>query len=497
MKHAKQILSSILILLMLCGTACGQQDPPDTTDTTAPPAVNDVTTAAPETDDGKDENGFLRDTLPEDLRYNDETIRILTWSDVEHNEFEVEQTTGDLVSDALYNRNRKVEERLGVKLDFHGIPGNSSQANNYVAHVANAIQSNSGDFDMCAAYSMTIASAAQQGYLLNLLDLPYLNFEMPWWPERLTKEAVINDKLFFASGDISANVIYMMYACFFNRDLIEAYGLEDPQELALQDKWTFAKFFEMTKGVYKDLNGNGQRDADDQYAYRTPKSPHTDPWLYNAGVSVIERNADGDLVLSPDFLGEKTIGIVEMLNNQLWNSTDCAYMAGTDATTLEPFANNAVMFCFDRVRQSLTYFANTTVDYGVVPCPVISADQDFVTVIGNPFTLYALPIDCRDPEMLSAVMECYASESYRQVTPALFEITFKVKYSDSEINGQMFDIIRESVTFDLGRLYFKVCGALGYYQVAIQNNENQWGSTAAYLQKIAPPQLESIQKAYE
>lgn len=491
---------SLLLAVLLCSTvfaACAKDNGDTGTDTTAAPIADDTVTTAPEiVDDGKDANGFIRDTLPSDLNFKDETINILTWSDVEHNEFEVEEITGDLVADALYNRNRRVEERLGVKLEFHGVKGNWGNSNEYVTHVNTAIQSGSHDFDMCAAYSMTMATCAYQGFLLNLLDLPYLNFEQPWWPKRLTDEATINDKLFFASGDISANVIYLMYTCFFNKEMIAAYGLENPQDLVKNDQWTYEKYFQMCEGLYKDLNGNGQKDVEDQFAYLTSEGIHVDPFLFNAGVNIVKRNADGGLILDPQFMGEKVISVIELLNRNFWETDDC-YFYPTIGTPQKVFSAGNMLFCIDRARLALWYFADTEIDYGIVPCPVISPEQDYVTVVGNPFSLYALPIDCRNPDMMSAVMECYASESYRQVTPALFEITFKIRYSDTDVSSQMFDIIRQGVTFDLGRLFNKQLDAMGRYQNAIKNNQNNWASMTKVVEKLATKSLENIQKAFE
>ena len=45
------------------------------------------------------------------------------------------------------------------------------------------------------------------------------------------------------------------------------------------------------------------------------------------------------------------------------------------------------------------------------------------------------------------------SENYRSVTPAVFEVAMKVRYSDDAQTSQVFDILKEGVSFDFGKLY--------------------------------------------
>lgn len=501
-KASLRVICALLLCAMLpvgsiaCSNNDGQQGVSPTT--TASPTAGD-TTPDETTDSGKDANGYVKDDLPADLKFGStgspETINFLTWSDVEHEEFTVENLTGETVNDAIYNRNRTVEDRLNVSLSFYGIKGNASNVSPFVQHVGNAIQAGSNEFDIIGVYSLTGASCASNGYLLNLLDLPYLNFEQPWWPERLLTEATINDKLYFASGDISANMLYMMYTCFYNKEMLENYSLPNPQELVQNNEWTYEKFFQLCEGVYVDLNGNQEKDQDDQFGYMS-SGIHVDPWFYGAGNLFVEKDTDGNLIPSPTFSSEKVVNIIEFMNSKFWDTNDSINTSSVKHQNA--FAEKRILFCIDRARCSIRTFANTDVQYGIVPSPKYEAAQDsYVTVMGNPFTLYCLPIDCRDPEMMAAVMECYASEGYRQVTPALFEITLKVKYSDDAVSAEMYDLIRENVTFDIGRIFSDSLIGQGDFRNALTNNQNAWASVTKVRLKQFESKLKTLQKAFE
>ena len=56
----------------------------------------------------------------------------------------------------------------------------------------------------------------------------------------------------------------------------------------------------------------------------------------------------------------------------------------------------------------------------------------------------------KNPEATGAALEALCCYSYDGVIPVYYEINLKMKYSRDEITTQMFDIIRESRTYDLG-----------------------------------------------
>jgi hypothetical protein len=124
----KRTLAIVLAMLMLVATlvACAQPgDSVDTTtaatvDTTAPSGDSNTpadTTASDET------TLYVEDEIPEELNFNNTTVSILYWDDVEKPEFEVLEQTGDIVNDAIYMRNLNTETRIGVDLNFVGTPG--------------------------------------------------------------------------------------------------------------------------------------------------------------------------------------------------------------------------------------------------------------------------------------------------------------------------------------------------------------------------------------
>ena len=120
----KRTLALLLTVAMLAATvvSCGNKNntPADTT-TAAPDAGTtapaDTTTALPEETVAPE----LQDTLP-DVRYDGETFTALLRESTKY-EMESGEITGDLLSDAVYQRNLTIEERFGVKVETLTEPG--------------------------------------------------------------------------------------------------------------------------------------------------------------------------------------------------------------------------------------------------------------------------------------------------------------------------------------------------------------------------------------
>lgn len=279
--------------LLACSNADGTNDTTRSADTTAPDVS--VTTAAPET-----EPEFIPDRLADDINFNNEVVTILYWSDVEKQEYFADNATGEPINDAIYTRNRTVEERLGVKLNYIDTPGNYSNQEKYVSQAEAGILAGTHEYDIFSSYSMTIGTLAYRRLLINVLDYPVIDLEQPWWPDSLISEATINNKLYFVSGDISTMMLHMMYGTFFNKDILTKYGLEDPYELVQNGTWTLNKMIEMCTGVYSDLDGDNTKSVNDQYGCEVT-TINIDGYFASSGIKLVGKDESGTPIISPSF----------------------------------------------------------------------------------------------------------------------------------------------------------------------------------------------------
>ena len=447
----KKIIALTLALLFLipAAVACAEtSDPSGTTENQS------AETAAPgdtslDTSHLYDEEGYLKSDLPS-LNYGGETVTVLYWSDVEMQEYEAEEINSILVNDAIYKRNANVEATLNIEFEWLSTPGNNGKTTEFVAYVDNIYNAGDTNLDLISAYSRTTAICAIEGYCADMADLPYLNFDMPWWPESLLDVVSIGDSVYFASGDASVNVLHLMYAIYFNKELISEYKLENPIDLVRSHTWTLDKLISMTKDCYEDLDGSGKEDIKDFFGM-TGASWGFDAFYTGSDLKLVEQDPDKLLRISEDFYGQKAVDLCTKLGE--WNKTGDCYI--DDSAHQDPFVEGRSIFIQDRCHLAdKRLVGQVDFTYSIVPTPLYNTDQEnFISVVGNPFSLYAIFVNSDDTERAAAVLECWASEAYRTTTPAQFEMNMKLRYSDSSDEADMYNIIKNTVCFDLGRLF--------------------------------------------
>jgi ABC-type glycerol-3-phosphate transport system substrate-binding protein len=456
---------------------------------------NDVTSASgEESNQNLDANGYWKDDLDENLNFKGETVKVLCDDNPYAQEFDAEGVTGDLINDAIYNRNETVMSRLNVKLSYHPIDGRDDNAA-FISAMNADVQSGAGEYDIVGTYSQIPAALAMSGSLVDLMSLDHLNFDQPWWPATMVEQASINNHLYLCTGDISTNLLWMMHVVFFNKDMIEELKLEDPYTLVDGMKWTVDKMFEMTKGVYEDLNGNGIADSSDRYGM-TLYTQSLDANFASAGLVCIDKDAQGFFKLSDSLSGEKAINLLTKFCEWVHDTGDVIH--DTSIGVRAVMGEGRSLFIEDRAFVAKDHLINQDAfGYGIMPAPAYDSEQaGYITNVGYPHNIYCISsgISMERMNRAAAVMECVASESYRKVTPALFETTMKIKYAEDEKTSEIYDLIKTNIDFDPARIYVKEFGGdlASLFKNCVIQNSTAWSSRISAVSKIATKKCETI-----
>ena len=494
MKFATKYISLALALLMLLGTLVACAETADPTVTTAEAETQDPNASVVTTESIYDENGYRLSTLPE-LNYNGETITVLWWNDVERPEFYVEDTNGELVNDAIFERNAKVSKKLNIEFDWVDIEGqyNGGKGPAYAQHVGNQYSSGDQTYDLMSAHSRTIALTSMYGYCADMMELDYLDFEMPWWPTVMTETATIGDSMYFVTGDVSTNSIHHMYAIFYNKDLLKNYpDLVEPSTSVQNGDWTIDTMQALTTDLYLD-DGDGIANENDFYGFAT-LNWHLDAIYYGAGLRQCEKDPDELLKISDDFFSTKAIDLCDKMG--AWIKQGDVYTNSTHYA--KTFVNSQSLMVLSRHKDVAEDIVDAGFTYGLVPVPKYDKDQEkHITVVGNPCSFYAIYVSSKDTNRAAAVLECWASEAYRLTTPALFEMTMKLRYSETSVESEMYDIIRSGITFDFGRLFNSSLDAMSDKWDNCCINGNSWATTSKVYQVTLPKKLKQITDSFK
>lgn len=447
-----------------------------------------------------DANGYLLDDLGNDLDFGGAEVHFVCWSDRSMQEFTAEKTNGDAVNDAIFSRNNTVKERLKVELVYHLIPGNYDNNESFTKAVENDFLSGAPEYNIYASYGPLGPTFAERGYSADMKKLDYLNFEKPWWPEDIVNELSIANKLFFVTGDISTNLLWMMHGTFVNLNLLADKRIEEnPSQLVKDGQWTIEKMKEMAKDIYEDKGGDGKKSTDDVYGYTVHQNV-LEAFVIGAGIKAVEKDKDDLPIISDSYKGSKMVDIVADLGSWLNTSPD-VWMETGFTNARQMFEEGRALFITDKAYIVTTGLKEITDKYIFLPMPKYNAEQeDYCTDIGNTHTVYS--ISNAGDEMkntCAAVIECLASESYRQVMPVVFEITMKVRYSENSDASSMYDIMRRTITFDFGKVFSFIIGSEGceVYKIAIFKNSGSWSTTFNSIRPKLKASLESIIEKFE
>lgn len=477
----KRILAALLCLLMVLPLLVACQNTPDVPDdsdsdsaeaTKGPSASDDPSsseTNAPS--DTSESESETKEEVPADYlgnyNFNGKTVGILYWSDYTMQEFEPTDDLSDSINKAIYSRNTAVEQRLGIKLQYDKTPGNDSKMDNYISKVKSDFASAQVSYDMYATYSRVAPQLAYTGYTADLAKLEPLDFSKAWWPKALVSECTIGDQLYFCSGDISTNMLWMMIGTFFNKKLVDTYKLDAPYDLVKEGKWTIETLKTMTANVFEELDGEEGGTDGDFYGYAIFKT-NIDALGTASGYSIIKRQSDGKLALNPDYFGEKMLNTMKSIH-EWFHTSDGFYYSTSAGAPRVVFREERALFLTDRLFVAAGKDSSSSendksaipFDFGIVPNPKWTESQDgYCTNLGHPFTMYAISKKANDIKATATTLELMAAESYRYVTPAVFEVAMKLRYSKDSVDSEMYDYIRNSVKIELGRV---MCNCIDTY----------------------------------
>ncbi len=493
MKRSRRMLSLFLLLALLL-PACGQSkpNPADTTTaavgTTAPAAPVEETT----TEDPNDRSN-VRDSLPDGLNFDGETIRVLYRGSgnglIELLELTGTDNVGDYVTDSVWERDRKVEERLGVVFDF--VPSNTGTLAEMSAMVRSIVASASDEYDYINSTGNSSITQSLNQYLRDLSGLPYVNYEEPWWWIDAIRAVSLDGKTYnYIFGDMCLYCYVQTGAFFYNKALYADFfgDADEMYSYVLDGTWTIDLLREKTAAAYKDANGNGTADTDDIFGMEIAGvQTQLEHFLEGCALDLYHYDENNHLVI--EFDTDRALLAVEKLTD-LFHNTEGSYSAGFDIDTGDvPFASGNYLFFPSRIRRVLNDpLRNMEAEYGILPYPKLEADQkEYRSLIHNSGTTIFVPKSVSDAKMeaVGATFEALCAESYRSVMPLFLDTALKVKYSRDAMSGQVIDIVIGSVAKNTLHEYENYTASIFINCLVnpIRNNNNNFASAYA---KSAP-----------
>lgn len=482
----------ILCALLLTGTAsCGDAAVSDDTTAAADAVVTDAAPAGYDYE-GIDYGGYEFKFFNFDKCWGC-TIRL-----------DAETQTGDVMDDAVFTRNQKVEEEMNIdikEITFQYSSWNASQ----VAMADQFIQSVMADDQSYDAAYLPVSfkpSLVTDGYLMDLNSIPELQLDEEWWDSVFNDALTINGKLYSASSPLYLMSMDQATVLYFNKDHLDNLKLEYPYELVRDGKWTLDKWQEYITACTM-LNG------DDSFTYRKDGTSiygvgghHEFPiaLAYAADSRVLTRDGDS-LTLAIE--SERFVNTMEKLANILSTHDGSAlfYVAvpstPAEANPSNLFKAGRAAFSTLEVKDALS-MRDTEVNFGLIPMPKYDeAQKSYYSYVSDSVNLLGIPVTAEDPARTGKILDALSYESNVSCMPLYYDTVLAYKGMRDEDSIEMLQIIKESRVAETSQFL----GVTKSYVTALNNTivhaTGGQASLAATHKSAIEKNLENLFKAYE
>ncbi len=475
MMRKTQMIAAFLAAAMLSGTLCACGEATDEPETS--PAAD----TAPITETEVESETELSDDLPDDLYYDDDEIVILSryregWT---AGEIAVEKLISEPVNDAVYERNKSVEERLGVKITSVEEPGDSA----YIVtnKAATSVKSGTHEYDILAAACYVAVNESLNGTFADMRKSLYIDFDKPWWSQGYNEVVEYQGAQYCGLSSALLSQYRFAFVTLFNKDMFTDVSQPFLYESVEDGTWTLDKQISLIPIFHKD-NGNGVQDEeDDVYGFVSCDYVSTDPYWSSCMVDIIKKNGDGEYEFVFDSgklhdVGEKVLRLfygtdggtydykMETENTEQYKIRDMFGRGGAAMATIRilEMENEAIR----GMKQ----------EFGVVPMPKYDeAQKEYRTLLHDQFTVFSILTTVKDKRLdeVGAVLEAMASISYKTVRPAYYETTLRTKIAKDPQSAEMFDIIVDNIYIDAGIIYtISLSTFHNYFREIIGSKEN-------------------------
>lgn len=436
----------------------------------------------------------IPDNLP-DRDYEGYTFRIYL-DENSYKDMYIDEEVGEIVDDAVYKRNKIVEERFNI--NFATVLHDSEWSRGMDG--SKSIKAGEDAFDLMLTHARIAYQYANQNMVIDwLAEMPYANLEAIWWNQDVNDDSTMFGKLYCTAGDISYRGLNCTFCMIFNKDLFKNLALDYPYDDVVNGKWTLDKFISIVKSGSLDLNGDGQitPDADRYGLYAGNVWGYPTNILYCGGDRVIAKGTDGAPVLS--VYSERTIDIFSKFFDALESGSVCvggeAKNIWQNPGSIDIFKGGRSLFT-QTGMSGLKNLRDMEEEIGVLPVPKYNeSTPKYYSLVEAYGGLLTVPVTVSDFERTSIITEALCAEGYKIIVPAYYEKALKTKYSRDDESEIMLDYIKNSAVYDYGYMNYELAGDLSSVGATLVQSASP--NFASLYEKNSEKALKNIDKFIE
>ncbi len=415
-------------------------------------------------------------------------------------QFAPEEEMEEPINDAVYNRNRLLEDEYNCDIEVIWAPAFYQ----YESKVEQDILTGINEYNVCVTGVQTLGHIANKGYFYDLLNLEgsNLNLEESWWDKSANDSMTICNKLFFATGDVTVSDDLHTMCIYFNKDMVADKGLDNPYQLVYDDKWTLDAMHQMCLDVAVP-GGDGvmNMDGEDTWGF-VAVAFDTYKLIIGTNSPQIERDENGDPIIA--MTNERNVNAFNKVQEFMNDKACCAYIEqwyrwddyDNNHAVKDHFYNGQALFLADEIAAvGSAKMLETTFNYGVLPCPKYDEEQEEYVDGIDPYRFYAVAIPKlteMDIDKTTFVLEAIAYLNDQMVTPKFYEVTLKEKRFKDDDAPVMLDTIFANRCVDLS-VIFNWNDCIQYYNQLLNANQ----SVLSFMESKGPAMEAAMQECIE
>jgi hypothetical protein len=421
------------------------------------------------------------------------TINDPDWAEWNHRDLYAEEMTGDAINDAVYTRNRKIEEKYNIK--FTEI---TLENPHVTTRITQAVRAGDDIFDAVGMHIIQFPSLAQNGNFIDLFTVPNLDLEKAWWDQGTVRDLAIIGKLFIIQGDLLVMDNDAMEAMVFNKRLHQEFALENLYDIVKKGEWTFDVLLTMSKGVSQDLNGDGQMWIKDDRFGCILQADTGPSFLVSGGEKIASKDASDYPVVS--FGSERGYRITDYLTELMLDEENVVHLHryegqfGIYNEQVKMMEEDRALFSWIRMR-IVERLRGMETDFGILPLPKLDKDQANYFTHNNPHTgvAVAIPVTASNLERTGMILEDLCAESRYTVQPAYYEVNLRGKYARDDESQEMLDIILSNTAHDIGYIY----NFGGFSEPILRHGQNKRDDYVSAFERVQERMQRDIEKLIE
>lgn len=384
---------------------------------------------------------------------------------------EADVRLGNAMDEAVYARNARIEDQLGVTCAIV----DAGSWTEYSNTIQRTVTTGDDAYQLVLTHPYEgVTTLATQNCLMDFADLPAVNINAPYWNSNLMEMLKMDGQYLLGYGDL---YLTETFCVVFNKTMLSKYtALESPYQLVENNQWTIDKLFEMASMVSAD-NGDGEWDENDTYGISGWGWTPLISMVTASDIKIVDQDKDtGDYYLAYEDYTDRMLSLIDKVYDMY--HADYSFMWPSNFTVKLDFTKGTSLFQLYSTS-GLSTIAASGLSFGVLPYPKFDTEQENYQHL-NWNGLMCVPSTVGDKQMVSEVLELLNYYT-AAVKTAYYEVQLGGQIADAPEDVAMMNIIWNTLVSDIGLVCCNAINSIVYMLPQMCENNNK--DFASYMKK--------------